>query len=344
MDEAMTAAIEIAPCSALDIDFVIVANMLGELGSDQAHLGALASSLLPHRPPALRTEAACASGAVALHTACALLESGKAETVLVVGVEKMTDTSPEMIAAGLMGAADAEKDAPSGLTFPGMFGLVAMRYMHEYGLTRERLNHVSARHHKNAVSNPFAQFRAEIAPEKIAEAPLVADPLTLLDCSPISDGAAAVLLSTKHKSSVRIAASQIATDSVSIADRPSITSFSATKDAMGAALLEANIAREDIDHIELHDCFSIAAVISLEDMGFADPGSGISLYENETFARTINASGGLKACGHPVAATGIKQIIDLTKQLKASGKGHGLAQNFGGACATCGIHILAHSP
>ena len=343
IDEAMTAAIENASCSALDIDAVVVANMLGEVGSDQARLGALASSLLPHRPPSLRAEAACASGAVALHTACALLESGKAETVLVVGVEKMTDVAAETIAAGLMGAADAEKDAPSGLTFPGIFGLIATRYMHEHGLTRERLNFVSARHHKNAMSNPFAQFRAEIAPEKIAEAPLVADPLTLLDCSPISDGAAAVILSTKHTGKIEIAASQIATDTVSIADRPTITSFAATKDAMAAALLEAGITREDIAHIELHDCFSIAALISLEDMGFAEQGAGIRLYETENEHRTINGSGGLKACGHPVAATGIKQIIDVAKQLTASGKSHGLAQNFGGACATCGIHIMRHA-
>src|SRR3989338_3859160 len=163
-----------------DIDTVVIGNMLGGETAEQAHLGTLVSGLLPHHPPALRVEAACASGWLAVHTACALLESGKAETVLVVGAEKMTDVAPEVIAAGLMGAADAEKDAPSGLTFPGIFGLIATRYIHEYGLTRERLNYVSARHHKNAVSNPFAQFRSAIAPEKIAEAPLVADPLTLL--------------------------------------------------------------------------------------------------------------------------------------------------------------------
>ncbi len=339
MDVAISAAIDNAEMTALDIDTVVVANMLGEVASDQAHLGALAASLLPHHPPALRAEAACASGAVALHTACALLESGKAENVLVVGVEKMTDVSPSVIASALMGAADAEKDSPSGLTFPGIFGLITQRYMHEFGLTRERLNHVSARHHENAVENPFAQFRRAIDPESVSKSAKIADPLCMLDCSPISDGAAAVILSTNQQSNVRIKASQLATDALSICDRPNLTSFAATKDAMNAALEEADITRDDIACLELHDCFSIAALISLEDMGFAIPGEGIDLYENETDL-TVNGSGGLKACGHPVAATGIKQIIDVAKQLKKTEAKYGLAQNFGGAAATCGIHIL----
>ena len=346
MEESIDAAIDSANCTALDIDMVIVANMLGEVASDQAHLGAMAASLLPHHPPALRAEAACASGTVALHTACAMLESGKAETILVVGVEKMTDIAPAEIAAGLMGAADSEKDAPCGLTFPGIFGMIANRYMHEHHLSREQLNAVSARHHKNGVSNPFAQFRKEIPTEHISASPKVADPLCMLDCSPISDGAASVILSThQRESSIRIVASQLATDTLSITDRPTITSFAATKDAMAAALEEADIDRSDINHIELHDCFSIAALISLEDMGFANPGEAINLYEKELSTlnsqlSTINASGGLKACGHPVAATGIKQIIDISKQLKNSKSSYGLAHNFGGAAATCGIHIL----
>lgn len=350
MEESIDSAIENADCTALDIDMVVVANMLGEVASDQAHLGAMAASILPHQPPALRAEAACASGAVALHTACALLESGKAETILVVGVEKMTDIAPDKIAAGLMGAADAEKDAPSGLTFPGIFGLIANRYMHEHNVSRENLNFVSARHHKNAVSNPFAQFRKEISAEAISASPKVADPLCMLDCSPISDGAAAVILSTLPPRApipgcgyISIIASQLATDTLSITDRSTITSFAATKDAMTAALVEANIERSAIDHIELHDCFSITALISLEDMGFANPGEAINLYTNHESRITINASGGLKACGHPVAATGIKQVIDISKQLKKSGKSYGLAHNFGGAAATCGIHILSHA-
>ena len=343
MYEAIDSALENSPCTALDIDMVIVANMIAERTNAQAHLGAMASSLLPHNPPSLRVESACASGAVALHTACGLLESGRVKTILVLGVEKMTDVSNSEISTALMGAADSEKDSPSGITFPGMFGLVAKRYMHEYGLTREQLNTVSAVHHKNAVENPFAQFRTAIPAEKISKSPKVADPLCMLDCSPISDGAAACILSTKHESDMRIAASQLASDSVSLTERETITSFSATKKAMEQALTEADTDRSSISHIEIHDCFSIAAVINMEDLGFAKTGEGIRLYEQEDSVPSINSSGGLKACGHPVAATGIKQVIDISKQLRNSGNRWGLTQNFGGACASCGIHILEHT-
>lgn len=343
MDEAMTMAMDNAGITGLDIDIVIVANMLAGTINNQSHLGSLASSLLPHKPPALRVEAACASGAVAIHTACALLESGKAKTALVIGVEKMTDADPEMIAHALMGAADADRDQQCGLTFPGIFGLIAQRYMHEYGLLRDQLSLVSSTHHHSAIQNPFAQFHIDVSPDDVSCSTAVADPLRLMDCSPVSDGAAACILSTEHPSHdsiIRIAASQIANDTLSITERPLLTSFPATKDAMEHALKEADIRREEIQCIELHDCFSIAALLNLEDMGFADPGKGISLYQEQHLP--INASGGLKACGHPVSATGIKQLIDVAKYLRTNDKKWGLTQNFGGAGATCGIHILEH--
>lgn len=340
MEEAMNAAISDSKISPLSIDAIVIGNMLGETLSSQAQLGAMASSMLPHRPPAIRVEAACASGSVAVHTACALLESKRAETVLVIGAEKMTDSDPAHVAAALMGAGDSELDTPSGLTFPGIFGLVAARYMHEYGLTREELSLVSARHHENAASNPFAQFRSAVKPEAVSGSSLVADPLRLLDCSPITDGAAAMVLSRTHRSPIRLRASQIATDSLSLTERPSITSFAATRDAFVRACDEAGIVKEEIAHLELHDCFSIAAVINLEDMGFADAGNGIQLYRNRSADLTINQSGGLKGCGHPVGATGVKQIGDIAKQLKASRQRYGAAHNFGGAGATCCVHIL----
>lgn len=343
IEEAMSAAIADAGLSPLRIDAVVIGNMLGETLNEQAQLGALTSSLLPHRPPALRVEAACASGSVAVHTACALLESKRAETVLVIGAEKMTDSDPARVASALMGAGDAQSDGPSGLTFPGIFGLIAARYMHDYGLTREELSLVSARHHENAASNPFAQFRNAVTPDAVSESSLIADPLRLLDCSPITDGAAAMMLSRTLRSSIRLRASQIATDTLSLTERPSITSFASTRDAFHRACDEAEITREDLAHLELHDCFSIAAVINLEDMGFADPGTGIRLYYNRAADLSINLSGGLKGCGHPVGATGVKQICDIAKQLKASKQRYGAAQNFGGAGATCCVHILENS-
>src|SRR3989344_4420661 len=246
MEEAVTNAMENSRCTALDIDAVIVANMLGESVNEQAHLGAIASAMLPHHPPALRVESACGSGAIALHTATALLESNRAQTVLVIGVEKMTDASVDEVASALMGAADSEITRPAGLTFPGIFGLIAQRYMYDYGLTREELSLVSAVHHRHGKANPFAQFRNEIAPDVISESAPIADPLRLLDCSPISDGAAACILSTKHRSNLRLAASSLTTDALSLADRSTLTSFAASRDGMERALAEAQITRDDI--------------------------------------------------------------------------------------------------
>lgn len=346
MEEATDAAISASPLTALDIDLIIVSNMLAEVTNGQAHLAAIASALLPHHPPAIRVESACGSGAFALHTACAMLESGRAKNVLVIGAEKMTDVSVETVASALMGAADSEEERPAGLTFPGIFGLIAQRYMYEHGLTRDDLSLVSAVHHRNACANPFAQFRSEISPESVTRSALISSPLRLLDCSPISDGAAAVILSSEHVAPVRIAASQIASDSLSIVARPTLTSFSATKDAAERALAEAQIKLNDIRALETHDCFSIAALINLEDLGFCDPGEGIRIYrdlfENKPTGLSVNRSGGLKGCGHPVAATGIKQMIDVCKNLQTTGERFGLAHNFGGAGATCGVHILEY--
>lgn len=343
MREAMQTALVSSRLQARDVDLVIVANMLADATSDQANLGALASSLLPHHPAALRVEGACASGALALHTACAFLESDRAKTVLVVGAEKMTDAPVEAVSAALMGAADGELDAPSGITFPGIFGLIARRYMHEYGLSREKLSLVSALHHRNAKHNSFAQFRQEISPETVTESTMVSDPLRLLDCSPISDGAAACILSTEHRSEMKLLASQMANDTLSIAERSTITSFPATREAMRLALAEADIPREKIRIVETHDCFSIAALINMEDLGFAQEGGGIQIYEDLFEGRpqiAVNSSGGLKACGHPVAATGIKQVIDSSKHMNLSGARYGLTHNFGGAGASCGVHVL----
>lgn len=348
--DAISHAIQNTGILPTDIDTVVVGNMVGGETAEQAHLGAIASSCLPHHPPALRVEAACASGGLAIHTACALLESGRAGTVLVVGAEKLTDVAGDVVTQALTHASHSEKDIPSGLTFPGIFALSAQAYMHRYGLTRDQLSLVSEATHRAAVKNPYAQFRKEIPASTISKSAPVADPLRLLDCSPISDGAAAVILSTTKKSGVRIAASQLATDKVSLAERSEITSFLATKTAMDRALSEADWNRNDIDVIELHDCFSIATLIHLEDMGYCDAGQAIGLFEQRMTDVTgdlpVNTSGGLKACGHPIGATGVKQILDIWKQIMACAPNQvaaahrGLAHNLGGIGATCTIHLL----
>jgi len=350
IQEAVDTAIENTQILPTDIDCVVIGNMLGGEAAGQGHLGAFVGSLLPHRPPALRVEAACASGGVAMHTATALLESGRAGTVLVIGAEKLTDISSDEVTAAIMNAGDSDKDGRAGLTFPGIFALTAAAYMHAYGLKREDLSLVSAHTHRMAIGNPYAQFQKEIPADAISKSPLVADPLRLLDCSPITDGAAAVILSTRKKSDVRLAASALATEPLSLADRRSVTSFQSTKDAFGRALAEAGWIKEDIDTLELHDCFSIATLIHLEDMGFAEEGRGIELFKKNEVSEEglypINVSGGLKACGHPVGATGVKQILDCYKQLtkqstrQVRDAKRALAHNLGGVGATCTVHLL----
>ncbi len=348
--EAVDSAITNTKILPTDIDMVIVGNMVGGETAEQAHLGTFASSLLPHHPPALRVEAACASGGLAVHTACAFLESGKAETILVIGAEKLTDVAGDIVTSALMHAGDSEKDLPSGLTFPSIFALTATAYMHRYGLKREDLSLVSACSHRAAVKNPYAQFRKEIPAATISKSPLVADPLRLLDCSPISDGAAAIILSMRKESPVHIAASQLANESLSLIDRESLTSFVSTRTAFQSALKEANWNRNDIDCIELHDCFSIASLLHLEDFGFAEEGQAIRLFrDGDTDASgslPVNPSGGLKACGHPIGATGVKQILDCWKQLTSQAPNqvvnatHAMAHNLGGVGATCTVHLL----
>ncbi len=350
IQEAVDAAISSAKILPTEIDAIVIGNMIGGETARQAHLSPLTSALLPHRPPAIRVEAACASGGLAVHTACALLESGRAGSVLVVGAEKLTDVPSEEVTSALMHAAEAEKDMPCGLTFPGIFALTANAYMHQYNLSRDELSLVSVCSHRAAIKNPYAQFRKEISAGSISKSSLVADPLRLLDCSPITDGAAAIILSTNKRSGVRIAASQLAHDAVSLTDRASLTSFASTKIAFARALQEANWKKKDIDVLELHDCFSIATLIHLEDMGFAEEGSAIRIYESGDADVTgdlpINTSGGLKACGHPIGATGVKQILDIWKQLthnapnQVQGAKRGIAHNLGGVGATCTLHCL----
>ncbi len=348
--EAVDSAISTTGILPTDIDAVVIGNMIGGESAEQAHLGTFVSSLLPHHPPALRVEAACASGGLAVHTACALLESDRAETILVVGAEKLTDIAGDIAASAIMHAADSEKDLPSGLTFPSIFALTAAAYMHQYGLTRDDLSLVSACSHRAAVKNPYAQFRKEIPAAAISKSPLVADPLRLLDCSPISDGAAALILSTRKQSKVRIAATQLASENLSLVDRESLTSFVSTRTAFQKALNEAGWDRRDIDVLELHDCFSIASLIHLEDFGFSEAGEAIRLFREHDAdvggSLPINPSGGLKACGHPIGATGVKQILDCFKQLtnqapnQVRNATRAMAHNLGGVGATATVHLL----
>lgn len=342
--EAVEKALHDARLESKNIDAIFVANMTAEQFDGQAHLGALFSSMFPHHPPAMRIEGACASGGLAMLAAEDALLSGRFNTVLVLGAEKMTDNANEVVTEVLSGAADREHEMLS--TFPGLYALVAQLHMQQFGTTPEQLAAVAVKNHHNAVlHNPLAQFHKEITTQDVLHSLMVADPLHLLDCSPITDGAAAVVLTTKKvKGAPIIIGRGHGQDSFAFADRKLLTGFEATRHAAHQAYKEACITAKDIEIAELHDCFTIAEIVAYEDLGFCPEGKGGEFAEKlaeGSNKKHINLSGGLKACGHPVGATGVKQVAYLSSLLR-QGMGHiALSHNVGGLGATSVVHILS---
>ena len=348
--EAAVKAMDDAEVSRDEIDGIIVGNMDAGRFTGQSHLGSLLASELGLTPKeALRVEGACASGGLSIRQGVLWVKSGLFKHVLVVGVEKMCDVTTGETALILSGAGDAKWEAFYGATFPSLYALVARRHMYEFGTTEEQMAEVAVKNHYHGSMNPFAQFQREISKEDVLESQYVADPLKILDCSPITDGAAAVVLSSK-KTDVEIIGSACATDELSLHNRETITTFRSTVEATKRALNQARIDISKIQVAEVHDCFTIAELLAVEDIGFVEKGKSGKEYEEGRFrlgdSIVINPSGGLKACGHPVGATGVKQIVELTLQLREeAGKRqvnaeYGLAHNVGGTGGTCVIHIL----
>ena len=307
--------------------------------------------------PATRHEAACASGAVALRAGIMAIESGLYDTVLVAGAEKMTSVSTSKVTEALAAAADDEFESGVGLTFPGVFAIAAVAHMNRFGTTQEDMALVAVKAHKNAASNPLAQFQKEITLEKAMTPKFVAWPLKLFDCSPISDGAAALVLSSDKKAKqytdtpVKIVGSGQASASMNLSGRSDLTSFEASVAASRSAYKMANVTPKDIDFAVVHDCFTIAEIIATEDIGFFKPGEGAKAVREgitaKDGAKPVNPTGGLKAVGHPVGATGVKQAVEVYKELiGAAGTNQvpkhniGLMHNFGGTGATCVVNIM----
>ena len=351
--EAGEMAIADAGVDRKKIDLILVANMLAGNLEGQNHLGALAAGSLKLSPvSAGRVEAACASGGVAINQAINALKAGSAKTVLVIGAEKMTDKSSAEVSAGLMGAASGE-ERRAGLTFVGLYGLMARVYFDRFNMTKNDLAYVAVKNHKHASLNPKAQYPFAVDMETVLKSSCVASPLHLFDCSPITDGAAAVILTDeiRSKRDVAIAASQVASDSLSLTERDSLVELKATKLAAQKAYHEAGITPKSIDLAEVHDCFSIAEIMAVEDLGFCQKGEGFKKIKAGEFDHDgrlpVNLSGGLKACGHPVGATGVKQLVEIVTQLRGeAGKRQvkkakiGLTHNVGGSGATAAVHIL----
>lgn len=354
LDLSMEAGLEAIQESGLkntDIEAIFVGNMIHGKLTGQDHLGAMIGSTLGINGASVRVEGACASGGLAVHMAIQSLLAGTYKNVLVLGVEKMTDATSSEISSALMGAG-SEQERLAGLTFPALYALMAASHMQKYGTTRQHLAEVSVKNHYHASLNPKAQYPFEISLEKVLASPSISSPITLFDASPITDGAGAVVLSSDISTpGVYITGSAVATDTIDLSSRKSLTEVMATKLASKKALQQAGVEIKDIKVAEVHDCFTIAEILAMEDLGFCEKGEGGKFIAGKHTRLggklPINTSGGLKACGHPVAATGVKQIIELTHQLRGSagarqvkGANVALAQNVGGTGATVVIHVL----
>ena len=355
--EAGIKAIEDANLDGKEIEAIYGGTMASGYMTKQEHIGALIADYLGLNPiPSVRVEAACASGGLALREAYLAVAGGIYDIVVAGGVEKMTDIQTEEVTVALGEASDQEIELMQGVTFPALYALMARRHMYEYGTTEEQMAAVAVKNHKNAAKNEYAQFQKEIKIEDVLNSKVVADPLKVFDCSPITDGAAAVVLANMEiakkytDTPVEIIASSHATDTLAIQNRESLTSIKATRIAAQNAYKQAKVEPKDIKVCEVHDCFTIAEIIAIEDLGFFEKGKGgIATLDGETEIGgkvAINTSGGLKGCGHPVGATGIKQAVEITMQLRGdAGKRQvnaeiGMTHNVGGSGATCVIHIF----
>lgn len=354
--EASLEAIKDAEIKKEQVQIAFIGNKLAGTLSDQNHLSSLLAQILQINIPVVRVEAACASGGMAVAQACIAIASGQYDVALAVGVEKMTDSPIKEVSSSLMSAADSEEQA-SGLSFVGLYALMAKKYLQNFKAKREDLALPAVKNHFHGSLNEKAQFPFTISLDQVLQSPIIADPLRLLECSPVSDGAAGLVLASpkiarrKSKNNVYITASSQASESLSLTKRENLIEIKSTKKAAKRAYQQAGLGPKDLSLLEVHDCFSIAEIIALEDLGLYVKGEGYIAQRNGEVRlggkRPVNLSGGLKACGHPVGATGVKQIVEIVNQFKGRGGKRqikdpltGLAHNIGGTGGTAVVHIL----
>ena len=358
--EAGSKAIIESGIEGTDIDAMYIGSMSSGRFIGQEHIGALvadASGFANLHIPATRCEGACASGSLAFREGFLSIASGMNDIVIIGGIEKMNDVGGSAATETLATAADQEWEAFFGVTFPGLYAMIALRHMHEYGTTKEQLAEVAVKNHYNGARNPHAQFRKEITLQQALNASPVAYPLGLLDCSPVTDGAAAVVLCAADKakdyvdSPVKIIGSGQASDTLALHGRRDITTLDATVHAAQMAYKQTGLQPKDIHFAEVHDCFTIAEICAIEDLGFVKKGEGGKAVHDHITTLDgripVNTSGGLKSKGHPVGATGVAQIIEVVKQLQGEADQRqipdariGLTHNVGGSGATCVVHIM----
>lgn len=337
-------------------DGLFVGNMMAITANHQAQLATLLADWLGfHHRPAISIETACSSGSAAFRMALMAIASGEMESALVIGAEKMTDSPGNEITASLATAADAELEADMGLSFVGINALLMRRYMYEYGWEHSDFANFSINAHANGVHNPNARLRNAITKESFLKAPMVSDPINLMDASPVSDGAAAIILTNRPMNTrgktISVIASAAMTDTIALQNRKVGTKLSAAESSAKSAYAQAGLSPKDINLFEYHDAFSIMAALSIEAAGFAASGQGPKLaienkiaFDSEIPVATM---GGLKSRGHPVGATGIYQLVEATLQLQGRAgftqvkdPKYAMTQNIGGSGSNIITHIL----
>lgn len=337
--------------------------IIGSVAFGGAQLGNTAALLTEHSGmvgvSTRRVENACASSGFAVRDGIMAIKSGQADVVVVGGIEKMNDLTTERKRFWLGVSGDTEWERLAGLTFPGTYAMMARRHFHEYGTTHDDLVHISVKNHDHGSRNQKAHIQKPVEFEKAKNGFMVADPLTLYDCCPTSDGASCAVLASSEiahqftDTPIWVQGAGASSDFLALHDRPSITELSASKIASRKAYASAHCNALDIDFAEVHDCFTIAELMATEDLGFVNKGGG-GQFASEGRGRlnqgevTINPSGGLKSKGHPLGATGTGQVVEVFEQLRhqvdsnrqVDGAERALTHNVGGSGATCAVHIF----
>ncbi|MFC6615091.1 beta-ketoacyl synthase N-terminal-like domain-containing protein [Halopenitus salinus] len=356
---AAAEAMEDAGVPRSDVETLNYGNYMGSIAENQGHQAPLMAEAAGVSCPATRYEEACASAGVAVREAVRAVRAGDVDVAIAGGMERMSHLETDAVTAGLATAADDLLEVKAGMTFPGAYALMARSYFETYGGTRRDLAHIASKNHENAVPNEYAQYRNRVSVDRALESPTVASPLHLFDACPITDGASAVVfVSERYADSedvdapVAVTGSGQGTDRMVLADREFLARTPAATRAAESAYGEAGIGPEDVDVAEVHDCFTIAEVLAIESLGFAPNGEGIAAArEGLTTADgdlPVNLSGGLKAKGHPVGATGGSQIVEVTRLLRGDHPNAehvpdadvGVAHNAGGSVASAVVHVL----
>jgi acetyl-CoA C-acetyltransferase/acetyl-CoA acyltransferase len=357
--EAAREALADAELSPAAIQALYYGNVVGGETEKQLHMGPQAASILGiPGVPTTRFETACASSHAAFRHAVMEIAAGVSDVVLVGGGERVLNVPTADSTEYFAYASDAVWEQPTGLTFPGVFALIARAHMARHGTTEEQMAHVAVKNHRHGVHNPKAQFRKEITVEQVLESAYVADPLKLYDCCPFTDGGAAVVLASEEvarsrRRTVWVLGTAAASDCMLMQDKKDLARVPATERAAAAAYRQAGLGPQDVNVVELHDCFTIAEIVATEGLGLFEPGTGGLAAEKGWTSLggrvPVNTSGGLKAKGHPIGATGAAQVCEIVTQLRGEagsrqvdGARVGLTHTLGGNTATVLVSLFGH--